>query len=148
MTKIYLAGKMTGLNKKEMNGWREEVKQELLSSQSDKVVINPIDYYNFYSFNWEDDKEYIRWELNNVEKSDLVIVGWNKEQDSLGTMAELTYAYSKHVPVILYLYDTNKRDSYDVIENIHPYVWYISDKAFCRDEIKGLSNYVNKYYCF
>ena len=152
MTKVYLSGKMTGLSKEEMNGWREKL-QFLIESKAkyrmyDKVhVINPVDYYNTQDEDYKDEKEYIRWEFRSVKTSDVVIVGWNKEQDSLGTMAELTYAYAHNIPVILYFYDTDSDNGYEMISNLHPYIWYISNRHFFNDEIESLAEFVLKYYC-
>lgn len=150
MTKIYLAGKMTGLSKEEMNGWREQlnylISLKAKSHLHDAVqVINPVNFYNTADEPmYQSDKEYIRWEFDRVKNSNIVIVGWNKEQDSLGTMAELTYAYANNIPVILYFYDRKDNDCY---LPLHPFVNYIASKIYFKDQIEELANYVVKYYC-
>ena len=48
---IYLAGKMSGLDKEEYNGWRKSITEDLIayarSCGSNVQVINPADYFDF-----------------------------------------------------------------------------------------------------
>lgn len=148
---------MTGLSLEEMTSWRDKLKHLIESKAKSRLcekvhVINPVDYYNTVDADFQNDKEYIRWEFRSVETADVVIVGWNKEQDSLGTMAELVYAYAHHIPVILYLYDMDSMHFEDLYcdfnyDDIHPFVMYIADKYYMKDEIEELADFIVKYYC-
>ena len=145
MDTIYISGKMTGLTKHDMDSWRsdlaDQIERELYMYAR---IVNPINYYNTIdSHTYDTDKEYVRWELRQAKNCKVIVVGWNKEQDSLGTMAEMTYAYANNIPIILYLYDTdsNEVDFFD----IHPFVLHMSDKIFCADEKKKLIKYLEKY---
>lgn len=144
MDTIYISGKMTGLTKDDMDSWRSDladlIERELCVYAR---VVNPVNYYNTIDSQYDTDTEYVRWELRQAKNCKVIIVGWNKEQDSLGTMAEMTYAYANNVPIILYLYDTNINDV-DFLD-IHPFVWHMSDKIFCADEKKDLIKYLEKY---
>lgn len=138
---------MTGLSKDDMNSWRSTLTDKLRRQIYAKVV-NPVDYYNTVDDNYNTDKEYIRWELRQAQDCSVIIVGWNREQDSLGTMAELTAAYINKIPVIIYLYDTKRKDdkAFDVaLYNMHPFVRYMSDRIFYANEADLLAEYVRKY---
>jgi len=145
---IYLSGKMSGLSKDDMNSWRSTITDKLRIQIYYAKVVNPVDYYNTVEDNYDTDKEYIRWELRQAQDCSVIIVGWNKEQDSLGTMAELTAAYINKIPIIIYLYDTKRDDdkAFDVAHyDMHPFVRYMSDKIFYADEADLLVEYVRKY---
>lgn len=147
---IYLSGKMTGLSKNDMNSWREKM-VAALKKEVYADIINPVEYYNTESVDYDTDKEYIKWELRQAQNCSVLIVGWNIKQDSLGTMAELTSAYLNNVPIIVYLYDTtlDDDDPYGIVyENLHPFVKYMSDKIFYADEISKLATYIRKYIFF
>lgn len=139
---IYVAGKMTGLDDAEIKKRRSIVTQALNNTISrgffrHSVIVDPYNYYGPTDDDCED-KEFIRWQLNMVRNSAVVVVIWDKTQSSLGTMAELTTAYENRVPIILYNADKINRDE------IHPYVNYMASKIF--EDAGAMALYIGRYY--
>lgn len=100
---IYLAGGVSGLSFDEANQYRQDIKVALMSMNGDHIyscnVCNPMDYYNFESQYHETEKEIMRFDLDRVRNSDLIVVNFNSPK-SLGTMSELAIAYDRHIPII------------------------------------------------
>lgn len=141
---IYIAGKMTGLDDAEIKKRRGIVVQALNNSARGffrkSAIVDPYNYYGLADGGDNDceDKEFIRWQLNMVRNSAVVVVIWDKTQSSLGTMAELTTAYENRVPIILYNADKINRDE------IHPYVNYMASKIF--EDADVMASYIGSYY--
>lgn len=75
---IYLCGKMSGLNLRQMNEWRIALKDALnfsakTISNVEVNVVNPVDYYNFENPTHQSEFEVMQFDLNKVKKSDIVI---------------------------------------------------------------------------
>ena len=110
--KIYLAGKMSGLTREEMNGWRVELTKEL-GMQRDMVIhkykraaqiecINPVDYYNYDNhIEYKAGKlEIMDFDLLMVKKSDILVVNLDYP-GSIGTAIEVFEAYRHYkMPVL------------------------------------------------
>lgn len=78
---IYLAGKMAGLSIEEQTTWRKFVTAEL-DKYSDMAnyktnVISPCDYFNFEEPRHQNEQEVMKFDLNLVRGSDIVIVNTN-----------------------------------------------------------------------
>lgn len=117
--KIYLAGAMSGLTFDEMNGWRKDIKN-LLITRSKYVgsvvnVTNPVDYYNFEEKRHKNELEVMNFDLNKVKHSDLVVVNMQNLNTSLGTVIELYEAYKSGIPVLA----IGDEDTY---KKLHPWV--------------------------
>ena len=73
---IYLGGKMSGLSFDEMYNWRKEAKEKLLYMSSDTgyeiSVINPVDFYNFETIEYQSEAEVMDYDLYHVEHSDFL----------------------------------------------------------------------------
>lgn len=143
MVKIYLAGKMTGLDKTEMGEWRrqfaEKMKEQLYYSDiPEPQIIDPVEC--FADAPAENAKEYVRWELRHVSSSDIVVTMISQNQDSIGTAVELGAAYANKVPVLLYNPFHIERDK------IHPFVMEIGDRVF--DQIDALVEHIITYYLY
>lgn len=134
---IYLAGGMSSIPSEEYTKRRNVITSLLLSRKSDKLSLNIIDpsrYYN-YDFKYhETEKEILRWELNKVRNSNLIIVDLTVEK-SVGTIVELAIAYENKIPIIGVNADK---------ENIHPWLEEICDRTF-SNIIDGV-DYVTGYY--
>ena len=136
---IYLAGKMTGLTKEEMNYWRTDFTQKLYRLAHDEPcrnvkVINPVDYYNTEDQDaYKEEKEFVRWELRAAMNADLVVADTS---DSLGTMSEVTAAFMSQKPVILF-----RRD---LMSQTHPFMAYIGDREF--EDVGEMAKFVFQYY--
>lgn len=98
---IYLAGAMSGISFEKQNNWRKIVKNKLENTYSEYHVncINPVEYYNFESKEYDSELEVMNFDLHKLKHSDLVIVNFNRPE-SLGTMAEIATAYELRIPII------------------------------------------------
>lgn len=139
--KIYLSGKMTGLNKLEMNSWRQEFAQKIgddwFAYSKTPHVINPCEFFTDDPA-WAEHKEYVRLELRCARDCDLIVVLVSKDQDSIGTACELTMAYEHGKPALLY-------NPYKIPhEEIHPFVWEMSDRCF--EELETMTDYIREVY--
>lgn len=134
---IYLAGGMSGIPSEEYTKRRKTIKGLLFLRKPDNLLLNIIDpskYYN-YDFKYhETEKEILRWELNKVRNSNLIIVDLTVEK-SVGTIIELAIAYENKIPIIGVNVDK---------ENIHPWLEEICDRTFTN--INDGVDYVTGYY--
>jgi len=134
MFKIYLAGAMTGLTKEQRNGWRVDVKRQLLQISSLKI-INPCDYYDFDLIDANTtDKEIKEFDLYQVRTSDLILVDLTFP-NSIGTAIELQVAFDNHIPIIAYGFPT---------EPIHPWIKETITK-FCKTRKEAIEH-ITQYY--
>lgn len=135
--KIYEAGKMTGISFEESDCWRKEVKDYFYEHEyfQNVIVINPNDYYNFNEILHKTEKEIIRFDLNKVRTSNLILV--NLDGDSIGTSMELMTAHDLHIPIIGFSIDST---------SIHPWIEYVCDRI-C-DSMEEAIEYIEKYYLY
>lgn len=117
---IYLAGRMSGLSKKEYNAWRNTLKKKLERSSkycgSKIQVINPADYFDFDNVNEHTEKEVMQFDLNMVHNSDIVIANVNGISESIGTAIEVYEANRLNIPVIGY------SNIHGIFDEIHPWI--------------------------
>ena len=97
---------MSGLSFHEMNDWREDAKSRL-SYMADQTgyrvsVINPVDFYNFQSIEYQTEDEVMDYDLFHVEHSDFLIVNAEGLSDSSGTIMEIFDAWNHKIPVFVF----------------------------------------------
>ena len=139
--KIYLAGKMSGLNYEEMSKWRSNIKARLEKVASDTKtavdVINPVSYYNFLNPRHKSELEVMKFDLAKVKSSDLVVVKLSGLNTSIGSCIECYEAWKNEIPVLAF----GDKDTY---EQLHPWVqicitrW---DKTY-----KETTEYIKDFY--
>lgn len=140
--KIYLAGKMSGLSFKEMNEWRQELK-EILNKCSENSntrvnVINPVDFYNFEEKRHQNELEVEEYDLAHVVSSNIIVVNLDGLSDSIGTIIELHDAkYHNKIPVIAF----GDSSTYKIL---HP--WIKNDITRVEDNIYGVAEYIQDFY--
>ena len=140
--KIYLAGKMTGLSFYDMNVWRNVVKDKLndMTNFSDYKlsIINPVDFYNFETKNYQSEEEVEDYDLAHVISSDIIIVNLDGLGTSIGTIIELHDAkYHHNIPVIAF---GNKEQ----FNNLHP--WIKRDITRVEETIDDVVSYIRDFY--
>lgn len=138
---IYLAGKMSGLNKNDYCKWRSELTDALIDKSflvgSSIQIINPTDYFDFEDMDMHLEKEVMQFDLNMVRQSDIVIVNVNGVSSSIGTAIELYEANRLNIPVIAYTEG-------DVVDDIHPWIENcFSTVQMNKDE---LVDYIRDFY--
>lgn len=135
--KVYLCGGMTGLSKDSQTAWRESCKEWLLKQETNYniTVINPCDYFNFFSKKHQSEKEIMNYDLNHVRTSDLLLTYFNSP-NSIGSAIEMYLAKELHIPVI----GINKG------EEIHPRILECVDRMF--DNEKDALEYIRDFYLF
>lgn len=142
MIKIYLAGKMGGLDFDDMNEWRMRLKSKLriLGEKHGYVVevINPVDFYNFTSKKHQSEREIKDYDLAHVVTSDLVVVNLDGLDTSDGTKIEIHDAkYHCQIPVIAF-------GSYRLYENLHP--WNQDNITRVEETEDDLLKYIEEFY--
>lgn len=138
---IYLAGKMSGLNKNDYCKWRSELRDALIDKSflvgSSIQIINPTDYFDFDDMDRHLEKEVMQFDLNMVRQSDIVIVNVSGVSSSIGTAIELYEANRLNIPVIAYT-------DGDVVDDIHPWIENcFSTVQMNKDE---LVDYIHDFY--
>lgn len=140
--KIYLAGKMTGLSLNDMNFWRNKIRDGLRDkayyADYSLSVINPVDFYNLESNNYQSEKEVEDYDLAHVISSDLIIVNLDGLSTSVGTIIELHDAnYHHKIPVIAF---GNK----EIYDNLHP--WIQRDITRVESNMDEVVKYIKDFY--
>lgn len=121
---IYLAGGMNGIPMEEYGKRRDKIRNLLTTNKPDNLslhIVDPSKYYNYDYKYHETEKEILRWELNKVRNSNLIIVDLTVEK-SVGTIVGV---------------NADK-------ENIHPWLEEICDRTF--NNIETGIDYVISYY--
>lgn len=135
---IYLAGAMSGLPFEEQMEWRNKIKKtlecEYLCRNKHVECFSPPMYYSFEQKEHRSEREVFEFDLNEVRKSDLIIVNFNKP-DSIGVSMELAIAKEYRIPIIG-LNENNKE--------IHP--WLIECCTRVCDDMIELINHVKYFY--
>lgn len=140
---IYLAGGMGKFGKDKFrigNNWRVYCKNIIDEYSTDKsvnvTVINPNDYFNFIDEpqRYESQREVMEFDLYKVRNSNLLIVNFN-DVFSLGTMAELSIAYDRRIPVIGLNVDNT---------TLHPWQKEMCTRVFT--DVDMLLDYVKEFY--
>lgn len=140
---VFLSGAMTGVSYQEYTGWREYAKDAL--KYDCDIVFSPPDKYNFENKDdYDSEREIMDYDLYQVEKSDVVIVNFDSNPQSIGTAAEIVKAHVIGVPVIGYVSKRKK-------DEIHPWLKECCNKLFIGDNetMDGFDEmlyYVKSYY--
>jgi len=121
---VYLAGKMTGLDREEMNKWRHRAEVTLLDHGF--KIANPASVpFNFDGYsNSPTNKEIIASNKFQIQRSDIILAELNHTEISHGTNAEIVYAGTIGKPVIVW------GENYSVINS--PWIAEHTVKQFSR----------------
>ena len=116
---IYLGGKMYGLTKKEMNLWREQF-IKLISPCAENYninarCINPCKYYNFEEKRQQSELEVMKFNINKVYESKIIVVNLDGLASSIGTIIECYEAWSLDIPVLAF-------GECSTYEALHPWI--------------------------
>ena len=141
--KIYLAGKMGGLDFESMNQWRKRIKNNLnfVAEYRDYRlnVVNPVDFYNLESVRYQSDKEVKDYDLAHVLSSDIIIVNLEGLATSDGTKYELHDARKANIPVIAF-------GEYSLYEELHP--WTKDNITRVEKNMEDVVEYIRDFYMF
>lgn len=141
--KIYLAGKMSGLDFEAMNQWRKRIKNTLnfVAEYRDYRlnVVNPVDFYNFESVRYQSDREVKEYDLAHVLSSDIVIVNLEGLATSDGTKYELHDARKSNIPVIAF-------GDYGLYENLHS--WTKDNITRVEKNMEDVVEYIKDFYMY
>ena len=141
--KIYLAGKMGGLDFESMNQWRKRIKNNLnfVAEYRDYRlnVVNPVDFYNFESVRYQSDREVKEYDLAHVLSSDLVIVNLDGLATSDGTKYELHDARKANIPVIAF-------GEYKLYEELHS--WTKDNITRVEKNMEDVVEYIKDFYMY
>lgn len=141
--KIYLAGKMAGLDFTSMNQWRKRIKNALNLAAEYKGykldVVNPVDFYNLESVRYQSDKEVKDYDLAHVLSSDIIIVNLEGLSTSDGTKYELHDARKANIPVIAF-------GDYKLFEDLHP--WTKDNITRVEKDMEDVIEYIKDFYMY
>lgn len=136
--KIYLCGGMSDLSLDEQLKWRRNIQNAIKFGDFDlskkPIFFNPPDYYSPSTDNHKSEREAMEYDLNNLRKSDLVIVNFNIPK-SIGSAMELMLAKELHIPVV----GLNKNNY-----KLHP--WLTECCIRICDTMDELINHVQSHY--
>lgn len=139
-TRIYTAGKMSGIPFEEQMQWRKEFENSMKTFTDKKLsFLHPPLYYNYEKLNHKTEAEIKEWELNQIRECDIVIVNLNGINTTVGTHFELGFINAinmlgtKHIYVIGIGEETN----------IHPWI----ELSIFRHEpnIESACEYIAEY---
>jgi len=105
---VYLAGKMAGLSKEEMNEWREKAADELVEAGFRILNLVNTDFGTSVT-----DREIIDSNDFQISHSDIILVELYYEQVSIGTICEIVEARRQGKPVIAW------GTAYNIINHPH-----------------------------
>lgn len=138
---IYLAGKMSGLTFNEMNEWRKDIKSIIEKYASyvgvDVNVINPVDYFNFEEKRYKSELEVMKFDLNKVKNSDIIVVNMKGLNTSIGTCIELYEAYKRDIPVLAF-------GSEEEYNELHPWIQCFITRH--DDSYNNTAFYISEFY--
>lgn len=143
--KIYLSGAMgCYLGTKEegyAETWRKETEKEFQLTNSNFNIFNPTRYYNYNEHS--DGKEVMRYELNQLKTSDILLVNLKDVDSSVGTIEEIFYAYILGLPIIGFLPELDNTNN----TFVHPWLYEQIDKVFeGKDSMQDAIYYIEDYY--
>ena len=128
--KVYLSGAMSGVDKADSKAWRYMLEQAL----DEFKCFDPWDHFSFDNDDI-DDVEAMEYDLWNLRNSDIVIVNFDYNPASLGTMSELAIAYDRRIPII------GVNETFD---ELHPWQTAFCTRVFA--DMNDLVNYVKEHY--
>lgn len=136
MFKIYFSKAMQDAKdddeQKESEGY---LKRELINNCDGKLeIFNPSTHYNYETKHHKTEKEIIRYELENVRNSNLIIYTESGVK-SIGASMELAVAYEHRIPILVLNKDNHA---------IHPWIEHVSNRVFETED--ELVEYVTWYY--
>lgn len=135
---IYLASKMSDLSFKKMNDWRIQAKEKLLNladmSGYTLCVINPVDFYNFETVEYQSHEEVMDFDLSHVENSDFLIVNAEHLNESSGTIMEIFDAWQHKIPI--FVFGDYKQ----------PHTWIERCVTRFESDLDAVVRYLNKFY--
>lgn len=109
----------------------------------DIKALDPTKYYNVGEDYSEESKkkEIMRFELNCVRNSDVLLVNCEKLGKSIGSTIEIYEAYKNHIPVVAFCNGDISQ------ERIHSWVLECIDKIFIgSDALYDAIDYIKNYY--
>lgn len=136
MNQIYAAGAITGLTNAQHFVWRDKLAFLINDCTCGKWnVFNPsIHISEVEEFNMKE-REAMDYDLFHLLRSDLMVVNFNYNPASIGTVAEMGAAYTHQIPIIG-LNETN--------EKLHP--WQIEMCLRIFTNIDMMINYLCDHF--
>lgn len=102
MKQIYLAGGITGISWEQATEWRDELAENLYDvSQGRWHCFDPCEHFNEFG-EVITDYESLKYDLDQLRHSRLMIASFEFTQKSTGTLIELGVAHENLIPIIGY----------------------------------------------
>ena len=127
--RIYLSGAMTDVDEDISVAWRYEAIKSLVGA----MCFNPWEYFDFESN--IDNRQVMNYDLYRLKNSDIVLVNFDYNSKSLGTMAEIAIAHNLGIPIIGVHSEYNE---------LHP--WQINICEVIFGSVHEACNYITEFY--
>lgn len=125
--------------------WREECKKWFAENCENVKCISPVDYYNYGNNESKTGLEIMRFDLNKVKNSDLILVDMNCLRKTIGTNDEIFYAYMLGKPIIGFI--DNEVNGMELENLIHPWkFWQTARIEVGQDAMKKAMLHIKDYY--
>lgn len=125
--------------------WRKEASEYFEKYTDNFQTINPTDFYQYGENYHKTDKEIFRFDLRNVDHSDIVLVNLNDIRKSIGSCIEIYEAYKNNIPVIGFIEDDLTVE--EIIKQIHPWIYCCVDRIETgKESLYKTINYIIDYY--
>lgn len=127
--KVYLAGPIHNMSKKQMSDWRERAKKQLgkeyhILDPTERIFDNKLEDYS---------KLIVCLDKQNIDECDILLV--NADNPSWGTAMEVLYGYMNNKVIISF----SKIPKYE----LSPWITYHSTKVY--DSLYNSTKFIRKY---
>lgn len=135
---IYLAGGIQDISWKEATKWRDKLASNIYDvSQGTWHCFDPCDHMNEFG-EVISAGESMRYDLDHLRHSRLMIASFEFTQKSTGTLIELGVAYENNIPIIIYN---------PVSQDVHPlHPWVMSIATHICTSESGLYQFLCDHY--
>ncbi|MFR3656790.1 MAG: nucleoside 2-deoxyribosyltransferase domain-containing protein [Eisenbergiella sp.] len=138
---VYLSGACKNESYEERAGWRRKCSEWINNYSDNFTVFNPVDYFDYSRDDHQSELEVFKFERRKVKEASVILVNLNNANQSVGTVAELVWAYEKDIPVIGFY------DGGSDISHVHEWIRLMCDRTFDgKDAMIDALKYIVGYY--
>ncbi len=111
---------MSGLSEQEQLEWRLLAEKSTNDDFRRALFVNPPEYYSYFKKEHHTELEIMRWELEQIRSSDVVLLNLDGINDSVGTHIELGYinAINSTQPKTIFVVAFGGND----FKSLHPWI--------------------------
>lgn len=138
---VYLSGACKNETYEERASWRRKCGEWFNDFSNDFTVFNPVDYFDYSRGDHQSELEVFKFEHRKVKEAAVILVNLKNANQSVGTIAELAWAYEKDIPIIGFY------DGENDISHVHEWIKLMCDRTFDgKDAMNNALEYIEDYY--